>query len=139
MACFAVSKFAIWRANIAPSLDTLEAISGNDVVALLTRAVAVSLLLAKLAPEARPICHCLPLSSLVSCCVFFSAKTWSCDVYRAHRNNYHMYRPFCALSIALFCHEVFTSKVKPMQYMFSKLTVFPGQDLFIYGVCCEMP
>ena len=83
MACFAVSKFAIWRANIALSLDALEAISGNDVVALLTPAVAVSLLLVKFAPEARPIRHCLPLSSLVSRCVFFFAKTWSCDVQGA--------------------------------------------------------
>lgn len=68
-ACFAVSKFAIWRANIASSLDALEAISGNNVVALLTPAAAVALLLVKFAPEARPIRHCLPLSSLVSRCV----------------------------------------------------------------------
>ena len=69
--------------NIAPSLDALEAISGNDVVALLTPAVAVSLLLVKFAPEASSIHHCLSLSSLVSRCVFFFAKTWSCDVQGA--------------------------------------------------------
>ena len=40
-ACFPVSKFAIWRANIASSFGALEAISGNDVVALLTPTVAV--------------------------------------------------------------------------------------------------
>ena len=34
---------------------------------------------------------------------------------------------------------MFNSAVKPMQYTFSKLTMFPGQDLFIYSVCCEMP
>ena len=74
-ACFAVSKFAIWRANTPSSFGALEAISGNDVVALLTPAVAVSLLLVKFALEASLIRHCLPLSSLVSCCVYFIAKT----------------------------------------------------------------
>ena len=83
MACFAVSKFAIWRANTPSSFGTLEAISGNDVVVLLTPAVAVSLLLVKFALEARLIRHYLPLSSLVSRCVYFIAKTWSCVVQRA--------------------------------------------------------
>ena len=93
-ACFAVSKFAIWRANTPSSFGALEAISGYDVVSLLTPAVAVSLLLVKFALEASLVRHCLPLSSLVSRCVYFIAKTWSCVVQRAQ--------------VALFCHEVCT-------------------------------
>ena len=73
----------IWRANTPSSFGALEAISGNDMVALLTPAVAVSLLLVKFALEARLIRHCLPLSSLVSSFVYFIAKTWSCAVPRA--------------------------------------------------------
>ena len=90
MACFAVSNCTtIWRANIASSFGALEAISGNDVVALLTPAVAVSLLVVKFALEASLIRHCLPLSSLVSRCVYFIANTWLCVVQRVHKNNYH--------------------------------------------------
>lgn len=48
--------------------------------ALPTRAVAVSLRLVKFALEASLIRHCLPLSSLISRCVYFNAKTWSCVV-----------------------------------------------------------
>lgn len=109
-ACFAVSKFAIWRANTPSSFGALEAISGNDVVALLTPAVPVSLLLVKFALEASLIRHCLPLSFLVSRCVYFIAKTWSCVVQRAQEQLLHTTdRLFCALSVALFCHEVCTS------------------------------
>ena len=82
-ASFAVSKFAIWRANTPSSFGALEAISGNDVVALLTPAVDVSLPLVKFALEARLMRHCLPLCSLASRCVYFIAKTWSCVVQRA--------------------------------------------------------
>ena len=144
-ACFAVSTFAIWRANTASSFGTLEAISGNDVVALLTPAYFWL------------NSHWKPGSSAI----VFLYLLWFHVVYTsllrpgrvlcsAHKNNYYTDILFCALSIALFCHEVctlqvlpdivvFNSEVKPMQYTFSKLTMFPGQDLFIYSVCCEMP
>lgn len=57
MACFAISKCASWRANTPLSFGAPEAISGNDVVVLLTPAVAVSLLLVKIALEASLIRH----------------------------------------------------------------------------------
>ena len=149
-ACFAVSKFAIWRANRPLSFGALEAISGNDVVALLTPAVAVSLLLIKFALEARLIRHCLPLSSLVSRCVYFIAKTWSCVVQRAQEQLLYgqaLLSPFNSSILPRSLHfpqvlpdiVVFNGEVKPMQYTFSKLTLFAGQDLFIYSDCCEMP
>ena len=118
------------------------------MVALLTPAVAVSLLNWHGKPGPSAIVFLYLLWFHVVCSSLLRPGHVMC---RGHRNNYHMDRLFCALSIALFCHEVctshksfqtvvFNSEVKRMQYaMFSKLTVFPGQDLFIYGVCCEMP
>ena len=149
-ACFAVSKFVIWRANTPSSFGELEAISGNDVVTLLTPAVAVSLLLVKFALEARLIRSCLPLSPLVSRCVYFIAKTWSCVVQRAQEQLLYGQALLCPfnssiLSWSLHFPQVlpdivmFNGEVKPMQCTFSKLALFAGQDLFIYSVCCEMP
>ena len=106
-ACFAVSKLAIWRANTPSSFGALDAISGNVVVALLTTAVAVSLLLVKFALEASLVRHCLPLSSLVSRCVYFIAKTWSCVVQRAQKQLLYGQTLLCP-SVVLFCHEVCT-------------------------------
>ena len=83
----------------------------------------------------------------VVCTSLLSPGHLLCSV---HKNNYYTDRLFCALSAALFCHEVCTShksfqtllclmvKWSLFSCTFSKVTLFACQDLFIYSVCCEM-
>ena len=135
MACFAVSKFAIWRANTPSSFGILEAISGNDVVVILTPAVAVSLLLVKFALEARLIRLYFLLSSLVSRCVYFITKTWSCVVQRAQEQLLYGQTLLCPFNSSILPWSlhfpqvlsdivVFNGVVKPLQCTLSKITLF---------------
>lgn len=85
-ACFAVSQFAntprepTHRRHLAHWKPFQEMMWWRY---LLQPWLCLSLLLVKFTLEARLIRHCLPLSSLVSRCVYFIAKTWSCVVQRA--------------------------------------------------------